>query len=84
MFILLTATQIWEMSEGKSNTMEFAEALDTSELESFGFTDEFIIDIWGIVTDAKSGRFKAAPSSIEDYDEDFAKLTNSISRGRVK
>jgi len=50
------ATQIWETAEGRQNTMEFAEAVDNSELESFGFTDDFIIEVWGIVTDAKSGR----------------------------
>jgi len=50
------ASQIWETAEGRQNTMEFAEAVDNSELESFGFTDDFIIEVWGIVTDAKSGR----------------------------
>jgi hypothetical protein len=50
------ATQIWEMTDGCQNTMEFAESVDNSELESFGFTDDFIIEVWGIVTDAKSGR----------------------------
>ena len=60
------------MAEGRGNTMEFAEALDNSELESFGFTDDFIIEVWGIVTDAKSGRLSSSvahannPSS-EDY-----------------
>ncbi len=44
------------MAISKSNTMELAEAVDNSELESFGFTDDFLIDVWGIVTDAKSGR----------------------------
>lgn len=50
------ATQIFEMAASKTNTMELAEAVDNSELESFGFTDDFLIDVWGIVTDAKSGR----------------------------
>lgn len=52
----IAATQIYEMAMSKSNTMELAEAVDNSELESFGFTDDFLIDVWGIVTDAKSGR----------------------------
>lgn len=52
----VSATQIFEMANSKSNTMELAEAVDNSELESFGFTDDFLIDVWGIVTDAKSGR----------------------------
>lgn len=47
------ASQIWDMSHGKQNTMEFAEAVDNSDLESFGFTDEFIFELWGAITDAK-------------------------------
>jgi len=50
------ASQIWELSQGKSNTMELAEAIDSSELEAFGFTDDFIFELWGAITDAKSGR----------------------------
>lgn len=53
-----TATQIWELAEGKTNSMDFAEAIDSSDLEDFGFTDEFIIDLWGIITDARAGRLK--------------------------
>lgn len=50
------ATQIWEKSDGKLNSMEFAEAIDNSDLEEFGFTDDLIIEIWGAITDARSGR----------------------------
>ncbi|RZF32048.1 hypothetical protein LSTR_LSTR005952 [Laodelphax striatellus] len=50
------ATQIWEQSEGKQNSMDFAEAIDNSDLEEFGFTDDFIIELWGVITDARSGR----------------------------
>ncbi|CAG0902016.1 unnamed protein product [Darwinula stevensoni] len=56
------ATQIWELAQGKANTMEFAEAIDNSDLEAFGFTDDFIIELWGVVSDAKSGRLRP-PSS---------------------
>ncbi|XP_033223662.1 PDZ domain-containing protein GIPC3 isoform X2 [Belonocnema kinseyi] len=52
------ATQIWELSEGKRNSMEFAEAIDNSDLEAFGFTDDFVIELWGAVTDARSGRLR--------------------------
>ncbi|KAL7639022.1 UNVERIFIED_CONTAM: hypothetical protein RMT77_010556 [Armadillidium vulgare] len=52
------ATQIWDLAEGKSNTMSFAEAVDSSDLEAFGFTDDFIFDLWGVITDAKAGRLK--------------------------
>jgi len=88
------ATQIWEMAEGKGNTMDFAEAVDNSELESFGFTDDFIIEVWGILTDAKSGRLTNSSHNnggrnIEDLDpdemndEDLAYLMmNSTPAGR--
>ena len=46
------------MAEGKTNTMELAEAVDNSDLEAFGFTDDFIFELWGAITDAKSGRAK--------------------------
>uniref|UniRef100_A0A1B6EBJ1 PDZ domain-containing protein n=1 Tax=Clastoptera arizonana TaxID=38151 RepID=A0A1B6EBJ1_9HEMI len=50
------ATQIWEHAEGKANSMDFAEAIDHSDLEEFGFTDDFIIELWGAITDARAGR----------------------------
>jgi len=52
------ASQIWELAEGKTNTMELAEAVDNSDLEAFGFTDDFIFELWGAITDAKQGRGK--------------------------
>nr|XP_034185357.1 PDZ domain-containing protein GIPC3 [Osmia lignaria] len=52
------ATQIWELAEGKDNSMEFAEAIDNSDLEEFGFTDDFVIELWGAVTDARAGRHR--------------------------
>ena len=36
--------------------MELAEAIDNSDLEAFGFTDDFIFELWGAVTDAKRGK----------------------------
>lgn len=56
--VLLTAVQIWELGQTKQNTMEFAEAVDESDLEAFGFTDDFIFELWGAITDAKAGRLK--------------------------
>jgi len=50
------ASQIWELAKEQTNTMEFAEAIDNSDLESFGFNDDFIFELWGAVTDAKAGR----------------------------
>nr|CAD7603274.1 unnamed protein product [Timema genevievae] len=52
------ATEIWELSTAKTNSMDFAEAIDNSELEEFGFTDDFIIELWGVITDARAGRLK--------------------------
>ena len=52
------AIQIWELGENKNNSMDFAEAIDSSDLEAFGFTDDFIIDLWGAITDARQGRTK--------------------------
>ncbi|KAI4461891.1 rgs-gaip interacting protein gipc [Holotrichia oblita] len=50
------ASQIWEQAQGKENSMDFAEAIDNSDLEEFGFTDDLIIEIWGAITDARAGR----------------------------
>ncbi|XP_018401957.1 PREDICTED: PDZ domain-containing protein GIPC3 [Cyphomyrmex costatus] len=52
------ATQIWELAEGKCNSIDFAEAIDNSDLEDFGFTDDFVIELWGAVTDARAGRHR--------------------------
>lgn len=50
------ATQIWELSVNKTNSIELAEVIDNSDLQEFGFTDDFIIELWGVITDARSGR----------------------------
>lgn len=47
------ATQMWDLGHDKTNSMDFAEAIDNSDLDAFGFTDDFIIELWGAVTDAK-------------------------------
>ncbi|CAD7077763.1 unnamed protein product [Hermetia illucens] len=52
------ATQIWDLGADKTNSMDFAEAIDNSDLEAFGFTDDFIIELWGAITDARQGRCK--------------------------
>lgn len=52
------ATQIWELSVGKENSMDFAEAIDDSDLATFEFTDDLIIEIWGAITDARDGRIR--------------------------
>ncbi|XP_037070619.1 PDZ domain-containing protein GIPC3-like [Pollicipes pollicipes] len=50
------AGQIWELSSGQANTVEFAAALDCSDLEAFGFTEDFVIELWGAITDIRAGR----------------------------
>ena len=55
---------IYELGEHKDNTMDFAEAIDSSDLEAFGFTDAFIFELWGAITDAKSGRWWSNFSSL--------------------
>ncbi|KAG7299779.1 hypothetical protein JYU34_016788 [Plutella xylostella] len=50
------AAQMWDLAEGKTNSMQLADAIDNSDLQEFGFTDEFIIELWGAITDARSGR----------------------------
>lgn len=55
-FSIFTAIQIWETADGKLNSMEFAEAIDNSDLEELGFTDDFIIELWGVITDVRAGR----------------------------
>ncbi|CRL07125.1 CLUMA_CG020121, isoform B [Clunio marinus] len=52
------AVQIWDLGANKTNSMDFAESIDNSDLEAFGFTDDFIIDLWGAITDARQGRIK--------------------------
>jgi hypothetical protein len=50
------ATQIWDIAEGKANSMQFADAIDSSDLEELGFTDDLVIELWGAITDARDGR----------------------------
>ena len=55
------AAQIWELGENKHCAEDFAEAIDNSDLEAFGFTDEFVIELWGAITGVRTlgngGRF---------------------------
>lgn len=50
------ATQIYEKSLNQKNSMDFAEAIDGSDLEEFGFNDDLIIEMWGVITDIRAGR----------------------------
>ncbi|RWS03326.1 PDZ domain-containing protein GIPC3-like protein [Dinothrombium tinctorium] len=48
--------QIWTLGRDKNNPHDFMLAIDSSDLEVFGFSDEFIFDLWGAINDAKAGR----------------------------
>jgi len=41
--------------------------MDNSDLGEFGFTDDFVFDLWGAITDAKQGRLK----KVQEFDEKF-------------
>ncbi|ODM87565.1 PDZ domain-containing protein GIPC3, partial [Orchesella cincta] len=43
-----------------TKTKRTSSCVDSCELEYFGFTDDFLIELWGIVSDAKEGRLVAA------------------------
>ena len=55
------------MGKDKSNPSDFAIEVDESDVKDFGFTDAFIFDLWGAITDAKQGRLK----KVQDFNEQF-------------
>ena len=62
-----TAQSNWETGNETNNPSEFTVALENSDLCEFGFTEPFIFDLWGAVSDAKQGRLQ----SIQNFDEKF-------------
>ena len=50
------ANEIWDLGQEKANPHDFVVAIDNSDLKEFGFSDDFIFDLWGAVSDAKAGR----------------------------
>lgn len=50
------ANEIWDLGQQKANPHDFVIAIDNSDLKEFGFSDDFIFDLWGAVSDAKAGR----------------------------
>lgn len=46
-----------ELSKNRKNPSDFALAID-QDFADFEFPDDFIFDIWGVVSDAKSGRMQ--------------------------
>lgn len=63
------AQQIWEAGQSKDNPHDFAMAIDNSELQDFGFTDDFVFDLWGAISDAKSGRL--TKPDVQEFNEQF-------------
>ncbi|XP_046353454.1 PDZ domain-containing protein GIPC1-like [Haliotis rufescens] len=59
---------IWDMGKTCDNPSTFAINVDESEFKEFGFTDDFIFDMWGAISDAKQGRLKAAA---KEFNEQF-------------
>ncbi|XP_029837223.2 PDZ domain-containing protein GIPC1 isoform X1 [Ixodes scapularis] len=53
------ATQIWELGCERPNPHEFVTAIGDSDLDAFGFTEDFLFDIWGAIGDARAGRLPA-------------------------
>ena len=54
-FILSLAETLVMKSKTLTNPSDFAMAVD-AEFADFQFPDDFIFDIWGAVSDSKSGR----------------------------
>lgn len=50
------ALQIWDAGEGCDNSVQFATAIDSCDLGELQFSDDVIIDMWGVVTDARAQR----------------------------
>ena len=65
--IFFSAQTIWEIGSQKDNPHNFAVAMDESDLGAFGFTDDFIFDLWGAISDAKQGRLKKATEFNEQF-----------------
>ena len=62
-----SAQSIWEIGASKDNPSDFAIAIDESEIKDFGFTDDFIFDLWGAISDAKQGRLQKTAEFTEQF-----------------
>lgn len=60
------AQTIWELGRNHSNPHEFIENINQSEIADFGFSEDFIFDLWGAISDARDGRLHGASSSAND------------------
>lgn len=50
------AMQIWEAGDGCKNSVDFGVAISNCDLLELEFTDDVIIDLWGVITDARDHR----------------------------
>ncbi len=57
------AQTIWEIGRNYLNPHEFCEKVNESEIADFGFSEDFIFDLWGAINDAKSGRLQPDAAS---------------------
>ena len=64
---LCAAQTIWEIGSKADNPHDFTVGMDDSDLKDFGFTDDFIFDLWGAISDAKSGRL----NKVQEFNEQF-------------
>lgn len=64
---VIAAQTIWEIGSKVDNPHDFALQVDESDLQMFGFTDDFIFDLWGAISDAKSGRLKQPTEFNEQF-----------------
>jgi hypothetical protein len=55
----------------QSNPLEFQQALDQSDLKMFGFTQDFVFELWGVISDAKQGRLKKGGAGATEFSEQF-------------
>jgi len=52
------AQTIWEIGRNYLNPHEFCEKINESEIADFGFSEDFVFDLWGAINDAKAGRLQ--------------------------
>lgn len=60
------AQTIWEIGRNYLNPHEFCEKITESEIADFGFSEDFIFDLWGAINDAKEGRLQKSNSATAD------------------
>lgn len=50
------ATQIWETGSTHGNPHDFVMAIGDSDLQIFGFNEDLLFDLWGVINDSKTGQ----------------------------